>query len=193
MQFRLTNGAWLTGHRGHGRVRGPIWRCAGDRVKFFEPAGKRASPDRKIRSGRPAKPRSSSATTCRVLFRGLPAFGSSSSVAKHGFDETKSAGKVERVPRRVGPRNAVRFDGVRLFFENSTGCLISQCQLWQYPGSSLRRWVGDSFGNILLPGRFSKDFVGEFDPGSGRTLAACLTHASRAERPFGVLERRTGE
>ena len=37
------------------------------------------------------------------------------------------------------------------------------------------------------------DFVGEFDPGSGRTLAACLTHASRAERPFGVLERRTGE
>ena len=24
-----------------------------------------------------------------------------------------------------------------------------------------------------------KDFNGEFDPGSGRTLAACLTHASR--------------
>ena len=28
------------------------------------------------------------------------------------------------------------------------------------------------------------DFVGEFDPGSGRTLAACLTHASRAVRPL---------
>ena len=26
-------------------------------------------------------------------------------------------------------------------------------------------------------------FFGEFDPGSGRTLAACLTHASRTERP----------
>ena len=26
-------------------------------------------------------------------------------------------------------------------------------------------------------------FDGEFDPGSGRTLAACLTHASRTERP----------
>ena len=25
---------------------------------------------------------------------------------------------------------------------------------------------------------------GEFDPGSGRTLAACLTHASRTERPL---------
>jgi hypothetical protein len=29
-----------------------------------------------------------------------------------------------------------------------------------------------------------KFFDGEFDPGSGRTLAACLTHASRAVRPF---------
>ena len=39
----------------------------------------------------------------------------------------------------------------------------------------------------------SRVFNGEFDPGSGRTLAACLTHASRAVRPFGVHERRTGE
>ena len=54
--------------------------------------------------------------------------------------------------------------------------------------------VDDSFGVPLcevLPG--FGFFFGEFDPGSGRTLAACLTHASRAERPFGVLERRTGE
>ena len=38
-------------------------------------------------------------------------------------------------------------------------------------------------------------FCGEFDPGSGRTLAACLTHASRTERPklAWVLEWRTGE
>jgi len=55
--------------------------------------------------------------------------------------------------------------------------------------------LGDSFGNILFVAGtlFQKVFIGEFDPGSGRTLAACLTHASRAERPFGVLERRTGE
>lgn len=31
---------------------------------------------------------------------------------------------------------------------------------------------------------FLYDFHGEFDPGSGRTLAACLTHASRTERPL---------
>src|ERR687897_3746653 len=37
---------------------------------------------------------------------------------------------------------------------------------------------------FLLLGRFLWFFVGEFDPGSGRTLAACLTHASRAERPL---------
>jgi len=35
--------------------------------------------------------------------------------------------------------------------------------------------------------------VSEFDPGSGTTLAACLTHASRAGRPFGGGQRRTGE
>ena len=31
-------------------------------------------------------------------------------------------------------------------------------------------------------------FLWEFDPGSGRTLAACLTHASRARRfPSGMI------
>ena len=35
---------------------------------------------------------------------------------------------------------------------------------------------------------------GEFDPGSGRTLAACLTHASRTGPPlWGWVEWRTGE
>ena len=36
---------------------------------------------------------------------------------------------------------------------------------------------------------------GEFDPGSGRTLAACLTHASRTLKPgfCWVDEWRTGE
>ena len=33
----------------------------------------------------------------------------------------------------------------------------------------------------------SINFIGEFDPGSGRTLAACLTHASRTETISVVL------
>ena len=37
------------------------------------------------------------------------------------------------------------------------------------------------------------NIYGEFDPGSGRTLAACLTHASRTVKPFGVDQWRTGE
>ena len=32
-------------------------------------------------------------------------------------------------------------------------------------------------------------FFGEFDPGSGRTLAACLTHASRTGTFISVKER----
>ncbi len=42
-------------------------------------------------------------------------------------------------------------------------------------------WVG-FFGACFQA--FSRDrdgFCGEFDPGSGRTLAACLTHASRTD------------
>jgi chemotaxis response regulator CheB len=41
--------------------------------------------------------------------------------------------------------------------------------------------------------RLRDDIHGEFDPGSGRTLAACLTHASRTVKPFGVDQWRTGE
>ena len=73
------------------------------------------------------------------------------------------------------------------------------------PWPGLLGWVGVSFASFVQSGDVALIdspaglwvggyvFDGEFDPGSGRTLAACLTHASRAERPFGVLERRTGE
>lgn len=37
---------------------------------------------------------------------------------------------------------------------------------------------------IMLKPCVSSVFYGEFDPGSGRTLAACLTHASRTVRPL---------
>ena len=33
---------------------------------------------------------------------------------------------------------------------------------------------------------------GEFDPGSERTLAACLTHASRARKSFGASRAANG-
>src|SRR3982074_2630340 len=40
------------------------------------------------------------------------------------------------------------------------------------------------FGSEFSPGLF-----GEFDPGSGRTLAACLTHAGRTGHAFWLVFR----
>ena len=42
------------------------------------------------------------------------------------------------------------------------------------------------FSGLFLTGTFLVLLVlfGEFDPGSGRTLAACLTHASRTVKRF---------
>jgi hypothetical protein len=64
------------------------------------------------------------------------------------------------------------------FFDASFWCLL----LDQFSLIGIRR--------ALLGVGF---LFGEFDSGSGRTLAACLTHASRTVRPFGVHEWRTGE
>ncbi len=75
------------------------------------------------------------------------------------------------------------------------GVLFSQCQLfgfgsraaillWGCGGIPLAICDLSCVGGLLLSGFALRVFVGEFDPGSGRTLAACLTHASRAERLF---------
>src|SRR5689334_12336562 len=61
-------------------------------------------------------------------------------------------------------------------FESRSGlapATDSPPQLETGRGSRLVRWRP-----------ISQAVLGEFDPGSGRTLAACLTHASRAERPL---------
>ena len=54
---------------------------------------------------------------------------------------------------------------------------------WWFDDDSGREFSVCCQGFVFL---FREMFVfdGEFDPGSGRTLAACLTHASRAERPL---------
>ena len=57
---------------------------------------------------------------------------------------------------------------MRVSFENSTVCR-----------ALLFFWFCASLFCL-----FGQGFVGEFDPGSGRTLAACLTHASRAVGPL---------
>ena len=54
---------------------------------------------------------------------------------------------------------------------NKTSCFKQRC--------NERRLRTPRCGNIDTNELF-KHFIGEFDPGSGRTLAACLIHASRA-------------
>src|SRR5215204_3801716 len=86
--------------------------------------------------------------------------------------------------------------GARVFFENSTACSKVSAMFVMPRGPRL---FGCGFGvplvmqprcGVVLPGLFSLVdcprfcavvvcIDGEFDPGSGRTLAACLTHASR--------------
>ncbi len=103
---------------------------------------------------------------------------------------------------RVAPRAASRPGGVRVRSLRTQQRTDSQCQFYWYfvflvfrascslmPGSAFPRL---SVGGVVLChcvsfrplGRLVIDFDGEFDPGSGRTLAACLTHASRTERPL---------
>ena len=61
-------------------------------------------------------------------------------------------------------------DGVCPFFENSTVCRVFVCASFVLVFAGIAALLG------LVP---TLVVVGEFDPGSGRTLAACLTHASR--------------
>lgn len=53
--------------------------------------------------------------------------------------------------------------GVWLFFENSTGCLISQCQIDLYPlAGRLFRWfvgLGFLWQHFLLSGQFFNKFL----------------------------------
>ena len=55
--------------------------------------------------------------------------------------------------------------------------------------------MGKTHVDSLVRFKLFKDYVGEFDPGSGRTLAACLIHASRTlkEELASPDELRTGE
>ena len=94
-------------------------------------------------------------------------------------------------------------DGVWVLFENSTVCFVCDSAkffVWlrpfHIPVVGVAFFGTASFGcSVAWIVLFVvlRSFYGEFDPGSGRTLAACLTHASRTVRPFGVHEWRTGE
>ena len=72
----------------------------------------------------------------------------------------------------------------------AAACLVV---VWVGPGFLVFWALWTGMPRCVVFGLF---LFGEFDPGSGRTLAACLTHASRTVKPsalWGVDEWRTGE
>ncbi len=89
-------------------------------------------------------------------------------------------------PRRV--EGTVYFFFVVIFW---TPAWIAKCLCFVVCGGLFFCWVSGfsrPVSDFVL-----KFFCGEFDPGSGRTLAACLTHASRTERPAACCGYSSGE
>ena len=66
----------------------------------------------------------------------------------------------------------------------------SRCADWKQSRNNLRKRQENNRAKQTI-------YHGEFDPGSGRTLAACLTHASRTKRgkelALSGIEWQTGE
>ncbi len=119
----------------------------------------------------------------------------------HDLTVRRRSAKLGELPRMTHTEKSVRDDGARPLLENSTACQQSM------PNNPVRVRHRDirrrttvqvkviSFGMKSstarsMPGTLqsitpahsaglSIDINGEFDPGSGRMLAACLTHASR--------------
>ena len=86
---------------------------------------------------------------------------------------------------------------VWVLFVNSIVCLFVlfyACFLFLSVLVGIAGWAFCGFGWFFWALTFLFLF-GEFDPGSGRTLAACLTHASRTLKAqfSGLDEWRTGE
>ena len=91
---------------------------------------------------------------------------------------------------------------VRLFLDNSTACFSVSVSVlaccgsawfffeWTFLSCPGFFWMGSGLFSCFccrvgfVRGSGPVVFYGEFDPGSGRTLAACLTHASRTVRRF---------
>ncbi len=131
----------------------------------------------------------------------------------HDLTVRRRSAKLGELPRMALTEKSVRVHGARPLLENSTACQQSM------PNNPVRVRHRDirrrttvqvkviSFGMKSstarsMPGALqsitpahsaglSIDINGEFDPGSGRMLAACLTHASRTVK--GACPRISGE
>ena len=83
--------------------------------------------------------------------------------------------------------------GLRVFVWFLGFCFVlvclAPCFVWGWVGPGLVFWtvvltLGSGWLFVVGWGLVLLVLFGEFDPGSGRTLAACLTHASRTVKRF---------
>jgi hypothetical protein len=122
------------------------------------------------------------------------------SEARLNLTSVKLSGNFGSLPQNLAGRPEI---GARQILENSTACHISMPSINPVDGA-----VSAYPSRIPLVDRNKTDnkksssvrqyqliIYGEFDPGSGRTLAACLTHASRTVKAeLAPLDQwRTGE
>jgi hypothetical protein len=149
---------------------------------FVGRLGNRSDP---VQPGFPPRPRRLRHRPART---GVPAQGA---LLDNGTEE----GQSECGRPRPGPRVGIRalLKSIPHQVRTTSTPRPSWCQ--SGGGDAIR--LSRSNRTVPSGGSGRHDLDGEFDPGSGRTLAACLIHASRAGLPpvatLVVAERRTGE
>ena len=110
------------------------------------------------------------------MFSESPSAGRESGRERRGLSRQadRAVKKPPGKPDRVGntARETKELPSAWLFLENSIACHTESLMPIVLIGYIVPTPVG-TFSQVI------EFFFGEFDPGSGRTLAACLTHASR--------------
>jgi hypothetical protein len=143
--------------------------------------GNRSDP---VAPGFPPRP---SAPGHRPASTGVPAQGA---LLDNGTEEGQSECGRPRPDPRVGVRALSQQFRTKNGRHHTSSVLVPVGWRGRHPALLI-----EPHGSPRGHGRHDLD--GEFDPGSGRTLAACLIHASRAGLPpvatLVVAERRTGE
>jgi hypothetical protein len=145
------------------------------------------SPRKQVGPGCTGLPPSSERPRHRPASTGVPAQGA---LLDNGTEEGQSECGRPRPDPRVGVRALSQQFRTKNGRHHTSSVLVPVGWRGRHPALHDRTHRSPR-------GHGRDDLDGEFDPGSGRTLAACLIHASRAGLPpvatLVVAERRTGE
>ena len=165
---------------------GQIWGLDGEGLSLVDSGSCRGGPGdgggRSGREARSARQRRGHRGTGGSLSRPTETVGFAHARRGRHLDKDAPEAMSRRVwktkqrhrPGGTGPASRVR----------STGVADAHAEAAR-PKASNRRHRGSARSRARI-GSMMPEFGGEFDPGSGSTLAACLMHASRTGVPSGV-------